>query len=389
MQSVENQNKAVVSLRRCESYDDEQVKEAVVAAVEDLGGFAPYISPGERVLLKVNLLMKKRPEEVATTHPAFVKALAELLIQYGAKVVIGDSPGGPFNEMMLRGIYRTTGMAEVAAQTGASLNQNYGAARRDNPEGRYLKSLVVADMLNDVDKVISVSKLKTHGMMTFTGAVKNMFGIVPGIDKAAYHMNMPAHDDFSNALVDICLCASPVLSFMDGIEGMEGAGPSGGTPRKVNVVLASDSPYHLDKAAVSIINLPFERVPTIWQSITRGLCAPGLEDVELRGGSIEEFLIPDYHIPETKLLMPEGRHIPAFVKGFVNKHVQPRPIFHHQPCVGCGVCEENCPAKVITMTDRKPSADLTKCIRCFCCQELCPAKAITIHRPMILRMVTK
>ncbi len=378
-----------VSLLRCENYNYEDVKRVLAQSVENLGGFEKYINKGERVLIKVNLLMKKRPEEAATTHPTFTKALVELLQEYGADVVIGDSPGGPFNEAMLRGIYKATGMQQIAEETGARLNTNYKSAQRDNKDGFLLKRLTVVDMLNDVDKVISVSKLKTHGMMTFTGAVKNMFGIVPGITKAEYHLNMPEYKDFANALIDICLCAKPVLSFMDGIEGMEGAGPSSGTPRKVNAVIASDSPYHLDKVAVSIINLPFNKVPTIAECIKRGIVSGDLGDVELVGGSIKEFFIKDFNIPMNVSLLPKPKNTPKFVLKFVDKHLQKRPVFDHKTCISCGICVENCPAKIISMETDKPVVDIKKCIRCYCCQELCPKKAVVIYRPRLLRLISK
>lgn len=378
-----------VSLKYCNDYDYLKVEEALLSSIEDLGGLSKFIDKGDRVLLKVNLLMRKRPEDATTTHPVFVEAMANILINYGAKVVIGDSPGGPFSERMLKGIYKTTGMEDVALKTGAKLNYNTASFQKVNPNGLLIKKITLTDMLNDVDKVISVSKLKTHGMMTFTGAVKNMFGVVPGILKAEYHLNMPDYDNFGIALVDICVCANPVLSFMDGIVGMEGVGPSAGTPRHINVIIASDSPYHLDKAACHIIGLEFEKVPTIKASINRNLCAPGLEDIKFTGEDINKFEINDFKLPKPVPVRVIS-DLPFFIKGFVNKHLQPRPVFDHNTCVGCKICDENCPAKVIAMDDKnKPDVDLKGCIRCYCCQELCPQKAVSIYRPLILRTISK
>ncbi len=377
---------AKVSLIRCNKYELALVKQALTESIKNLGGLEKYIKKGEKVLLKVNLLIKKSPEVAATTHPVFVQALCELLMEFGASVVIGDSPGGPFNEKALAGIYKVTGMEQVATATGAKLNSNYKFAERSNPNGLLLKQLTVTDMLNDVDKVISVSKLKTHGMMVFTGAVKNMFGTVPGIMKAEYHLNMPQKPTFANALIDICLCANPVLSFMDGIIGMEGNGPSGGTPRHVNVVIASDSPYHLDKVASRIINLEHKDVYTIKNCIDRGICSEGFDDIEFSGSEIESFKIKDFEIPET-IWFGDMMNVPPFLKKFLNKYVQPRPLFDFNTCISCGICADNCPAKIIDMTSKKPVVDLEKCIRCYCCQELCPQKAVTVHRPSFLKSI--
>ncbi len=372
-----------VSLIGCENYDFEKVFSALKQSCENMGGLDKYISSGEKVLLKVNMLMKKRPEEATTTHPVFVKALAKILIDHGCEVIIGDSPGGPFNDTMLRGIYKATGMAAVAEEIGCKLNFNTGQAQKANPDGLLLKKLVLTDMLNDVDKVISVSKLKTHGMMTFTGAVKNMFGTVPGLIKAEYHVNMPAYDDFANALIDICLCANPVLSFMDAVDGMEGAGPSSGTPRHIGAVIACDSPYHLDKVACSIINLDFKKVPTITQSIKRGIASNGLDDVEIIGDKIEDFFISDFLIPTT------AKSLSFNAPKILSNLIQQRPVFDISECVGCGACRDNCPAKVIEMTHNKPKVNLRGCIRCFCCQELCPKKAVSIKSPRLLRLIYK
>ncbi|MBB6214581.1 uncharacterized protein (DUF362 family)/Pyruvate/2-oxoacid:ferredoxin oxidoreductase delta subunit [Anaerosolibacter carboniphilus] len=378
-----------VSLVRCEDYAYEKVKEAIQQSLKHLGGIEKYIQPGDKVLLKLNLLMKKRPEEATTTHPSFAKALAEILRDYGADVIIGDSPGGPFNESALRGVYKACGIEEIAKDVGAKLNYNTGVVEIKNENGLLLKKITAIEVLKEVDKVISVSKLKTHGMMMFTGAVKNMFGIVAGLEKAEYHVRMPNNVDFSNALVDICLASKPILSFMDGIVGMEGAGPSAGEPRKIGAVIASESPYHLDVVATSMIGLTPTKVPTIQRCVERGLCLGNLQDIELIGGVIEEFIMKDFKIPEIRGLdLLEGK-LPKFLRDILNELMQPKPIFAHDRCVGCSDCAENCPPRVIEMKDKKPNVRLDECIRCFCCQELCPVKAVEIHRPLLMKLLAR
>jgi len=297
-----------------------------------------YINKGDKVLLKLNLLMKKRPEEAATTHPIFTKALAQVLIEYGAEVIIGDSPGGPFNERMIKGIYRVCEIDKIADETGA---------------------------------------------------VKNMFGIVPGLIKAEYHLTMPEIQEFSDALVDICLCGKPTLSFMDGIVGMEGHGPSAGEPRQIGAVLASSSPYHLDVVASSIINLKPTDVPTIKRCVERDICTGTLEDIEIIGEDISKFILEDFVIPETRTIKLASDWMPQSVRAFIDNMTRPRPKFNHDECIGCKDCEEACPPKVITMKSNRPVVNLEGCIRCFCCQELCPKKAVNIYRPWILRRMTK
>lgn len=190
----------LVSVLGCNNYEYEKVKSAIAQSFANLGGISKYINKNETVLLKVNLIMKKNPDEAATTHPAIVRALAEILINYGCNVVIGDSPGGPFREILLRSIYKTTGMEDVAKQTGATLNYNTGTTHVDNSNGLILKHLTVADFITKVDKIISVSKLKAHCMTKMTGATKNMFGTIPGTVKAEYHFNCPNQQPLPTAL---------------------------------------------------------------------------------------------------------------------------------------------------------------------------------------------
>ena len=389
--------KTIVSLTECREYEYTKLKKAMQVSFEHLGGIEKHIANDDTVLLKINLLMKKRPEEVTTTHPMFVKALAEILLQYGATVVIGDSPGGPFNEKMLAGIYKHCGITQIVEELSAiegfqkriRLNYNTNHMEVDNPGATFLKHLTVTEMLRDVDKVISVSKLKTHGMTMFTGAVKNMFGIVPGMLKAEYHFKMQELDDFCNALIDVCFYGKPVLSFMDAVIGMEGAGPSAGNPREIGAVIASTSPYHLDVVATSLINLDPMDVPTIKLSAERRLCSGSLKDIELKGEAIASFLITDFNIPPARQVNLFMENTPKFMRSMLNSWLQPKPVFHHDVCSGCNICVEHCPANVIEMVDKRPNVELDPCIRCFCCQELCPRKAVTIHRPWLMRKLAK
>ncbi len=378
-----------VSLVNCDEYELNQVKKAIDKSFENLGGIDKYIKPSETVLLKINLLMKKRPEEATTTHPVFVRALTEKLINHGAKVIIADSPGGPFNEKMLRGIYRVCGIEDVANQTGAKLNYDTRNIEVKVEDLKILNQITVMGIMKDVDKVISVSKLKTHGMALFTGAVKNMFGIIPGLLKAEYHFNMPDIVNFSDLLVDICKFANPVLSFMDGIVGMEGEGPSAGTPRKVKAVIASESPYHLDVIAASLIGINPIDVPTIKRCVERGICSGESSDIEIIGEEVERFIVKDFKVPNIKSVHFLKGILPTFIEKRINNLLQPKPIFNHEICIGCRDCAESCPAKTIDMVNNKPVVNMDNCIRCFCCQELCPKKAVAIYRPWILEKARK
>lgn len=145
------------------------------------GGMSTFVKPGQKVLLKVNLLMKKRPEEAVTTHPSVVEAVIRLVQEAGGIPIIGDSPGGPYTVSALQKIYKMSGLLEVAERTGAILNEDVGQTTIQYPEGKLIRSLTVTNCVLEADVIIPVSKLKTHSMMTFTGAVKVLFGVIPGL----------------------------------------------------------------------------------------------------------------------------------------------------------------------------------------------------------------
>lgn len=378
----------IVSIQACKSYELSEVQVALEKSIAALGGLEKYISKGSRVLLKVNLLMKKKPEEATTTHPMFVKALANILVAYGCEVLIGDSPGGPFNQKSLVPIYETCGYNGLVSEH-VQLNWNFGESERIFEKGELLKRVQVVSMLEDVDYVISVSKLKTHGMMVFTGAVKNLFGVIPGLVKAEYHFKMPNTDDFANALVDICEGVKPVLSFMDGIVGMEGAGPSAGDPIDIGLILAAENPHELDYAAVNIVKIPPVSVPTLKMAFKRGLLSDDLNAITFNGLLPKDVQIAKFTAPEIRSVAFLDERYPKWLRTFADQMLKPKPIFNKAQCVGCGECARLCPPQTITMIDHFPVINLDNCIRCYCCQELCPKKAVEIKRPWLLKFITK
>ena len=377
-----------VSIKKCDNYNYEKVKKSVEQCFENLGGIEKYIKKGERVLLKTNLVMRKEPKEAATTHPAVTAAIAEILTDYGAYVEIGDSPGGPFNEVILKSIYKHTGMESAARKSGASLSFDTTSKTVKNPYGAKLKELTLTNMVLKADKVISVGKLKTHCMTRMTGAVKNMFGAVPGTKKAEYHFNCQDIESFANCLCDICAFVNPVLSFLDAVTGMEGNGPTAGKARHIGLIMAGDNPFELDMAAAKVINTPPEEIPLLKCAIDRRLCSMDLSKTEFFGEPLSDCVIKDFAVPENKSVHFFGKNTPKFVLNFASTHIHPHPVFTKK-CVGCGICAENCPAKIITIKNKRAKADLRKCIHCFCCQELCPQKAVDIKRPVILKLMSK
>lgn len=368
-------------MEKCPDYSGDKVYNAVKSAFDRLGGIDKYVKQGMKVLIKPNLVMKKSPEEAATTHPSVVEAVARIAAEAGGIVVIADSPGGINTERTLRSIYSVCGMQSAADSSGAQLNYNFEETEVENPEGRYLKRVTLIRPVVDADVVINVPKLKTHGQMVYTGAVKNMFGAVPGVLKAEYHFRMPEHKQFANALIDIFLSTKTTLNIMDAIIGMDGQGPTAGNPKHIGLIMAGEDAFELDFTALNVVGVNPYDVPLIREGVERRLCPSGIENIRIEGEDLENVKIKDFQIPHLGTL----RTISFFENrafNLVAKALRPSPVFIHNRCIGCRQCEKNCPAHIIEMVEKKPVADMSKCIRCFCCQELCPVKAVTTKKSL-------
>ena len=370
-----------VSLHRCDSYDPAAMKNALAQCLTDLGGLKQYVRPGMTVALKCNLLLPMRPEQGGTTHPALVAALARMIQDIGATPLIIDSPGGPYAKAMLRTVYRVSGLHEIAKDTGARLNLDTSAAEIPAPHSQWLPRMKVLKPLIDADLIINLPKMKTHGFMLFTGAVKNMFGAIPGVDKAEYHLRMKEPADFARTMVDICEAVRPGLTIMDAIEAMEGNGPSAGTVKKAGMLIASPSPYTADLAAAWLGTLPLERIYIIQEAIERGLSPSDPGELQWLGADRDALRV--------KLALPDT-HSLGILRRFIHSRslgrwMQPKPVIDTGKCVGCGICAENCPPKTIDIADGKASIRYDDCIRCYCCQELCPEKAVEVRRSVVFK----
>ena len=375
--------------------DYSQAETCIRALVEQMGGMGRFVRPGERIVLKANLLRAAPPESAICTHPAVVEAVAKLVKEAGGTPVICDSPGGALHkEGVLRSLYEKTGMAAAAAAAGAELAMDSSTRTVSLPEGKVLRQAEIITPVAEADGVIDLCKMKTHVLMSMTGAVKNLFGVIPGLSKVGYHATHPDHATFADVLLDLTGYVKPRLSLMDGILAMEGDGPgSSGTPRQAGLLLASANPLALDTAAGAIMNLPRQDNPVLLAAERRGLTPCRMEDVELIGGTVEELRMADYKFPaSTKsnlmdFLGPLARPAERLCK----KALSQTPRIDGAKCVGCGICAKSCPGQAIAMTAPGKKARISQkaCIHCYCCHELCPQKAVELHQSWLGRLLTK
>ncbi len=379
-----------VSVVKCNSYEDSEVTHALCEALSAVGGL-DFVTEGMTVALKANLVSFMRPEAAGTTHPAVIIALTRMLRERGARVIIGDSPGGLYNSVYVGRIYNATGM-RAAVEAGAELNEDFSVSEAEFPEATAAKKFKYTSYLDKVDAIIDVCKLKTHGMMGMSCAAKNMFGVVPGTVKPEYHYRYPSYTDFSDMIVDLNEYFKPRLSVCDAIVGMEGNGPTAGKPRSIGCILASESPHKLDLAAAYIIGLGCDDVPTLDAARRRGLIPADVSGLEIFG-DIEGFVIGDFDNIASKHSLSFYKDSNNIIKNIfgkiAGKALMSTPRVTKRECIGCGKCAKICPASAIEIKKGKAEIDRSKCIRCFCCQEFCPVGAMKVHRPAVARMLSK
>jgi uncharacterized protein (DUF362 family)/Pyruvate/2-oxoacid:ferredoxin oxidoreductase delta subunit len=379
-----------VFIVRCPDYSEVGTKMAELLAM--MGGMDSFAQAGERIVLKVNLLQPAKVEKAVTTHPTVVSAVARLVKDAGAIPIIADSPGSgyPYTERSLDKFYRICGMYRVAEEEGIALNLDTGYEIVSYPEGELIKRFEVITPVLESDAVFNLCKLKTHAFMHLTGAVKNIFGVVPGLTKPGYHVKLREKSYFAAMLLDLAEYVSPRLSIMDAVMGLEGEGPgSRGKPRHVGLLIAAKSPLALDVVASDLIGLKREQNPVSIEAKKRGLYPNRLEDVEIIGADISELRIPDYKLPATVAERTGLGRLQPFAP-LIKSGMTLKPRVIKDNCTACGACRDSCPSEAITLTDEEcAQIEDDKCIRCYCCHEMCPESAIELHQSLMYRLINR
>ena len=373
-----------MALVACADYDETRVYEAVKKGLDLLGGVAQFVKPGEKIILKPNVLIGAAPGKCVCTHPSVLKAVGRLLKETGVLLSCGDSPA--FGSTALN--MRIAGLKQAADELAIPLEDFSKGTAVSHKDGLLVKRFVVADCVVAADGLVSLPKLKAHGLTRMTGAVKNQFGCVPGLVKTQQHARMADPFSFATMLVDLNVLLKPRLYIMDAVMAMEGNGPRNGKPRKIGALIISNDPIALDAVACRIINLNPFFVPTAEPGEKAGLGTYHDENIEVVGASVEDFICKDFDVVRKPVEHATGGAIRAFWKNQTN----PRPVIDKASCTRCGTCIKHCPVtpKAVDWENgdktRPPVHNYGRCIRCFCCQELCPEGAITIKNPILGRI---
>ncbi len=369
-----------VALATCNTYNRKELSKAVreIFAAAPLEGIR-----GKKILLKPNILSDAPPEKAITTHPEFVREIITYFQESGAaEIYVGDSPGLP--GVRFRG--EKCGIAAVVRETGAQwADFSEGKVIISSTKAKVQKEFSVTSFIKKVDMVISLPKLKTHQLMFFTGAVKNLFGLVPGIAKSPFHVRYPDRNTFGDMILDLYEAVKPSYAIMDGIIAMEGPGPANGTPHPVKVILGSTNSLALDIIAASLIGYDPFSIPINARARKRNFGIKSLADIVVAGSTIEKARVSTFR------LIPHQRHPYSIFHVFRNsRFVQQRtlrhkakPYFIEERCIKCGKCIDIC-ASNANWFEESPhgkfvAVDYNRCIRCYCCHEVCPADAIEIR----------
>lgn len=339
---------------------------------------------GKKWLLKPNLLTGARPEEGVTTHPEVLRAVIRYFVSRGGVVGVGDSPGVGNS----RRAAAEAGMLAVVEEEGAVWVEFKETRRVGDYGGTLVKQFDLTSVLDDWDYLINLPKMKNHQMMYFTGAMKNLFGLIPGLAKSQFHFRFPGKREFAQMLLDLNKAVKPVFSLMDGIVGMEGPGPRSGSPRRIGLLMISQNPFLMDWTAARIMGYNPADIPLLQVAAESGwegffleksddslICRPdSKEPLE-----VEDLIIHDFR--RIKILKETGflkKGLPQPLYRFLKNLYVPRPVIQASACIACGRCLAICPVEAIVL--QPPKIDYSRCIRCYCCHEVCPEEAIKIRR---------
>ena len=362
-----------VALVKCSSYDPDKVFDSVKRAVDLLGGIETVVKPGKKILVKPNLLSARLPEEAVDTHPEVVRAVVRLVRNAGAIPLVGDSPGG--YGANIEEIFDKSGMRKMAKEESVELVKF--------TKSKFVHGIPFTRYVFDCDSIISVPKLKTHGITVLTAAIKNMYGTVVGLYKAECHSKAPKEEDFAKIVAKVYSIAKPHMTILDGITAMEGDGPSGGKPRNLGLIMAGTDGVAMDTCAARIIGLEPLDVLVTKEAFGMGLGEADFGKIEMAGDDINNFIVKDFKLPQTAAF----KLIPKGLVNAIAGMIRFKPSIDINICARCNLCKITCPINAIEIEKDLCNIDYKTCVRCLCCHEVCPYKAISIKRSILMKLV--
>jgi uncharacterized protein (DUF362 family)/NAD-dependent dihydropyrimidine dehydrogenase PreA subunit len=371
----------LVGVYRCDSYNPDEIYKKIKKGLSDINfDFSKYKKKSRKkplCLLKPNIIIPTKPESAVVTHPSIVEAAIRIFLEKGFRVVIGESDGSATTN---QGLFESV-IKEIADKYDVECiafedYKKKKLVKIKNEKNRVLKEFFVSEIIKEADIIVNLPKLKTHVLTMYTGAVKNMFGIIPGAIKSKYHGIAKTPEDFSNLLLDTYYTVKPQLNIMDGIVGMEGNGPSRGTPKNAGIILISENGVALDMVATKTIG--FEDI------VALNKIALSRENNDLKSkirvvGDFEKAPLIKFEKP-----MHLNKRIFYFMQLNADK-VLKKPFIDKNKCIKCLRCYSNCPVGAISIVEGYPKISPKHCIACYCCYEQCPANAVKLRKSTLTR----
>ena len=365
-----------VAIAKCLSYD-EGLGQAMHTVLDRIGGIRSFVRPGQSVLVKPNLLSDREPVQAVTTHPEVIRVLARMLKAAGARPFVADSPA---NVAKVERVWERSGMRAVCREEDVPLvSLEKAGSIPFTVDGMVF---AVAKSVIEADVIITVPKVKTHVLTIMTGAVKNMYGVIPGFAKTTLHRNYPTPRRFGALLAALYSKVVPQLAIADGIVGMEGDGPAAGQPVRLGFLAASADSVALDTTLCRLLKVDPRAVPYFAELRRRQLGETDWEHIEVVGDAIDSIAPKRFRVPGTL----RSRLIPGWLVAMLRPLVWIRPAFG-DACVPCGLCEKACPMQALRVEKgAKPKLAPKRCIGCCCCHEICPHGAIVMASSPLLNL---
>ena len=377
---------AIVSLIHLNAYDDDTVVLAALRqALEPFGGMGGVVRPGQKVLLKPNLVAPSHPDLAVTTHPAILRGVIRLVREAGGTALVGDGPGVGDTRSAARG----SGLLDVIEAEGATLADFDSTEVYENQDNRIARRLRLTSQLRQADVLITLPKLKTHAQMAYTGALKNQFGLIPGSAKGQFHFRLQNRDRLADLMIDINRLARPALAIMDAVVAMEGPGPSGGTPRHLGALVAGLDLAAVDTVCCAMIGLPVKDVPIAMAAQRARYGVVDLADITIAGARLDDFRQHDFELVKAPCNIMRILPLPGAMLRWLRRQLVPRPEINGDRCIRCRRCEYGCPIQppaILPLAEPDRQVNEKTCIRCYCCHEFCPVKAIDLKRSRLDRV---
>lgn len=376
-----------VWLEKFDNYNMLELQQGFERAFFDLN-LNGLFKPKMKVLIKINMPYAVSKDSAESTHPAVVGALINVLSKLGVVCIVADSPYKKYSLEALDQTYLNTGMLEIANLTKCELNRNLKTSKIKLNNGIVTKSLTLLDVVNNVDAIINVGKVKVDNNLGYLGAISNLFGLVPGEFKTLILNRLSTVEDYNNYLLDLysAIESKVMLNVMDGIVAQE----KDKTPRMLYCLGVSENIFSLDETILNILGIDAAN-SIIKQAKQREFILDN-DSTKVVNKDVKDFKIEDFALPEidinSKIHNSENEQ-----KRYFNKN-QARPKIDANKCKGCSICAKICPTNAINLKYDKngeifAEIDYTKCILCNKCITACPYLVAKLHVPKAHRELEK